>query len=231
MVRGVGSGQSSRGRRGRVTRPTLSCRTAARRTSECCPCGSAVAPLASLSRRRAPTFEGTAPTAARPLPVPCLWSYPFLVNDLAVALWLLLSFPQKGTDRGYCSHNFLSPATMNMINGMRQQLLSGGVPAPTCAGARVACAPLLGRLPACLPALLSPFTSPPSHIRCPGRSPPCCRADLSWLRPVSGVCQPQRAALRPRARSAGEAAARVRPGPWPRLCKGTVLHSAPCQQP
>ncbi|KAL4451226.1 hypothetical protein ABPG77_009298 [Micractinium sp. CCAP 211/92] len=30
----------------------------------------------------------------------------------------------RGTDRGYCSHNFLSPATMNMLDGMRSQLLS-----------------------------------------------------------------------------------------------------------
>lgn len=33
--------------------------------------------------------------------------------------------PQRGTDRGFCAHNFLSPATMNMIDGMRGQLLSG----------------------------------------------------------------------------------------------------------
>ncbi|KAL4422956.1 hypothetical protein ABPG75_009153 [Micractinium tetrahymenae] len=30
----------------------------------------------------------------------------------------------RGTDRGYCSLNFLSPATMNMLDGMRSQLLS-----------------------------------------------------------------------------------------------------------
>ena len=33
--------------------------------------------------------------------------------------------PQRGTDRGFCTHNFLSPATMNMLSGMRSQLLSG----------------------------------------------------------------------------------------------------------
>ncbi len=33
--------------------------------------------------------------------------------------------PQRGTHRGFCTHNFLSPATMNMIDGMRGQLLSG----------------------------------------------------------------------------------------------------------
>jgi HrpA-like RNA helicase len=30
----------------------------------------------------------------------------------------------RGTDRGFCTHNFLSPATMNMIDGMRGQLMS-----------------------------------------------------------------------------------------------------------
>jgi hypothetical protein len=30
---------------------------------------------------------------------------------------------QRGSDRGFCSHSFLSPATMSMLDGMRQQLL------------------------------------------------------------------------------------------------------------
>lgn len=47
-----------------------------------------------------------------PLPTPSPPTYPRML--------------QRGADRGFCAHNFLSPATMNMIDGMRQQLLSGG---------------------------------------------------------------------------------------------------------
>lgn len=31
---------------------------------------------------------------------------------------------QRGGDRGYCTRNYLSPATMSMVDGMRGQLLS-----------------------------------------------------------------------------------------------------------
>ena len=125
--------------------------------------------------------------------------------------------PQRGTDRGFCTHNFLSPATMNMLSGMRSQLLSG---APRrgvgggCGGGAARwhrwCEDWRGcdagkenphkSRSRCHPCLLSAAMARCCCCCC------CCRAGVPRLCSLAGGGQPPRPTRRPRTRGAGERA-------------------------
>lgn len=92
--------------------------------------------LDSCTPRPSPACTGVCPVS---LPAP----------DHRLATPSLLARLQRGTDRGYCSHNFLSPATMNMLDGMRSQLLSGKRGQERAAGSLL-CLPLLSAMPSSL---------------------------------------------------------------------------------